>query len=300
MSWAAYRLVYQAKSPIHIGWHTLGYIKLTHYYITGKSIWGAMTANFTRTFGSPGVVDYKKFGQLFEKDILASYFYPAIDPDIPLLPKYTITGLRYGECSKEDFERLFIKSYGQTAVLPESNTAEDETLHESEYISPCVEIKGSQQQVFFIGYVFIKEGANYKGDAIDIQNIKLAISEIFVGGDRKYGWGRLSLFGEPQECEDIFNYRIKDIKADDLEISLGLKDPIPAHLSISSDVKLKGDIEPLVGREWGEVSGKDRQIRKGFGQKISEAKICWMPGSICLNDEEKALTFRIGAYGILE
>jgi len=89
MSWNVYRLVYQAISPIHIGWHTLGYIKLTRHYIPGKNIWGAMTANLTRTYGAKGVDEYKKFGDLLKTKILTSYFYPALDPDKPLLPHFT-------------------------------------------------------------------------------------------------------------------------------------------------------------------------------------------------------------------
>lgn len=290
MAWKAYRLVYQAKSPIHIGWHTLGYIKLTRYYITGKSIWGAMTANLTRALYS--YKDYSNVGsELLNKTVLTSYFFPAIDRESPLLPRFTDTALLHGkdDMPVAEFERIFIKSYGQTAVLTESNTAEDESLHESEYISPCVEINGVQRQVFFVGYIFIKEGINYKGVAIDLQNIEQAISEIYVGGDRKYGWGNLSLFGKPQDCVDIFGYTIKDMKSGNLEISLGLNEPIPAHLSINSAAKLKGDIEPLVGMDY--------ETSKGFGQKVSKAEICWMPGSLCLDDNA---IFKMGEYGILQ
>ena len=117
MGWKAYRLVYQAKSPIHIGWHILGYIKLTRYYITGRNMWGAITANLTKTVGSLGINDYKRFGGLLKKEILISYFYPALEYNNnhhPMMPKYTEAGLRYGDFSgdfsfsKEDFERLFI------------------------------------------------------------------------------------------------------------------------------------------------------------------------------------------------
>lgn len=296
MGWTAYKLVYKAKSPLHIGWHTLGYIKLTRYYITGKAMWGAMTANITRA--RYGYEDYTGIGALLKEGILMSYFFPAVEPVSPLLPRFTNKGLLYGkdDMPATEFERLFIKSYGQTAVMPQSNTAEDETLHESEYISPYVEIAGKQCPVYFVGYILISDEANYNGK-IDLPKIKKAISEIFVGGDRKYGWGRLALFKEPSEADDLFNCGIKDVKADNLEIALGLNVPIPAHSLIRSDVKIKGDIEPLVGREWGEVKdNNDKIIRKGFGQYVTGADICWVPGSIL--EEEK--TLKIGAYGILK
>ena len=42
MSWRTYRVVYQAKSPVHIGWHTLGYINLTRYYIPRENHVGGL------------------------------------------------------------------------------------------------------------------------------------------------------------------------------------------------------------------------------------------------------------------
>ncbi len=289
MVWMAYRLVYQAKSPIHIGWYTLGYIKLSRYYITGKAIWGAMTANLTRALGDPGTSDYEKFGKMLKENILVSYFYPAIDHKKPLLPKYTSGGLNYGDQTSDQFERLFIKSYGQTAVVPHSNTAEDETLHESEFISPVIYEDEKQKAVYFVGYVFINDKAGYNWG-----QIKSAVSEIFVGGDRKYGWGRLLLDeGKTGDVTDSMVFG-NMLYLDDNGITIEIKKEhsIPAHLKVNSLVKLKGDIEPLVGMEF--------ETGKGFGQKVSKAEICWMPGSIYVNEEDKPLTLRIGAYGILE
>ncbi len=82
MSWKAYRLVYQAKSPIHIGWHTLGYIKLTRYYIPGKNMWASFTENLTRAGNKKDIAEYKKIGNILKNNILISYFYPALDPDL--------------------------------------------------------------------------------------------------------------------------------------------------------------------------------------------------------------------------
>jgi len=288
MGWNLYRLVYQAKSPVHIGWHTLGYIKLTRYYITGKAIWGAFTANLTRAGEEKNIEAYYKYGELLKEDVLLSYFYPAIDPDIPLLPKFTDVGLKYGDYTESEFESLFIKSYGQTAVLPDSNTAEDESLHESEFIAPCV---GEEQSpVYFVGYILIKDGAKTKDNESvgwDSEDIKLKpiLSEIFVGGDRKYGWGRLKLNSSTPDS-DIFGFKIKST----LEVEIQSGKPIPAHLVINNDLKLKGDIEPLVGREWGESNKK-----VGAGQKITNAEICWIPGSILMSEQKLMLN----EYGLL-
>jgi len=299
MGWKAYRLVYQAKSPIHIGWHTLGYIKLTRYYITGKNIWGAMTANIVRTLY--GHEDYQDVGKLLKNDILVSYFYPAIDFQYPLLPKFQNDGLYYGTYPVSDFERLFIQSYGQTAVLPESNTAEDQSLHESDFISHYIEGEDTQkhQNVYFVGYIFIHNKANYKGQILTWENIKRAITEIFVGGDRKYGWGRLLLetektkAGEVTDCK-IFGNQL-ETKDEGLYITIAKNNHIPAHLELKTEgnFKIKGNIEPLVGLDWGTPKTSPGKI--GAGQKISHARICWMPGSAM--EEDKSL--KIDEFGML-
>ncbi len=316
MSWKAYELVYRAMSPVHIGWHTLGYIKLTRHYIPGKTMWGAFTANLSRSGKkSFDLKDYKDFGNLLKKDILVSYFYPAIDDGDGLhaiLPWYTDEGLKYGKgsneeinwkYSKEHFERLFISSFGQTAILPESNTAEDKSLHESEFIMSVIEKNGKSKAVYFIGYLFIKDGAcvgsknqgvGWEGKDI---NLKDPLSEIFIGGDRKYGWGRLSLDSKKTKTDVNIIFDIPLIPDKDRpELKIPSGRPIPAHLPIDQDIEIKGDIEPLVGRDWGEVENKEKGKIIGFGQEIKTSGVCWMPGSIL--SEEK--TFHVCAYGILE
>ncbi len=301
MSWTAYKLVYQAKSPIHIGWHTLGYIKLTRYYIPGKNIWASFTDNLTRAGEEKDPKAYIKYGEILKKDILISYFYPALDPDLPLLPRFTDDGLKYGDCLEVEFTRLFIKSFGQTAVLPESNTAEDESLHESEFISPVVEDEVTKEQypVYFVGYLFIKDGIKtINGETLGwdsgVIKLKAIISEIFVGGDRKYGWGRLVLderFIKEKQTNDFLGYPLQ-LGNDRPEITISSNKPMPAHIAVANNLKFKGDIEPLVGREFGV---KDK---KGFGQDIVHSGIFWTPGSLLYEDGKKE--FRLCEYGIME
>lgn len=296
MGWKAYRLVYQAKSPIHIGWHTLGYIKLTRCYITGKAMWGAFTANLTRTGEEKNPEAYIKYGKLFREDVLLSYFYPAIDPDLPLLPEFTADGLKYGDYTESEFESLFIKSYGQTAILPDSNTAEDESLHESEFIAPCV--GEDQSPVCFVGYIFIKDGAKTEDNQLvgwDSGNIQLkgALSEIFVGGDRKYGWGRLLLNDREAKTHKnkFFGYPL-ELEADRPEITVTSQNPIPAHVTIINNLRFKGDIEPVVSREFA------TENKMGFGRKLVHTGVFWAPGSIFAEDEPKP--FSLCEYGIME
>ncbi len=303
MSWQIHKLVYQAKSPIHIGYHKLGFIQRTRYYITGKAMWGAMTANITRAFyGESGAKaeDYEKVGKKLCGEIIPSYFYPAIKQGEaqydPLLPRFGKQGLKYGKYSAEEFERRFIHSFGQTAIEAANLTAEDNTLHETEYIASVIEKDGEQKPVYFVGYIFAKT-PTVKFDEVNgaeeksWDDIKEIISEIFVGGERRYGFGRLRL--DPSlmiyPAEDFFGYKV-DTNIASFNIPYG--EPIHGHLPVKENLILKGDIEPLVGREWG--TGKDGEVV--FGQKVSNAKICWMPGSII----EEGKSLKIGDYGIFE
>jgi hypothetical protein len=315
MSWNVYRLVYQAMSSIHIGWHTLGYIKLTRHYIPGKNIWGAMTANLTRTYSAKGIDGYKKFGDLLKTKILTSYFYPALDPDKPLLPHFTKQGLYYGihaaeDCTAKDdnyivgeFERCFIGSFGQTAILPQSNTAEDESLHESEYILHCIKKNGEYEPVFFVGYIFLKKDADFNGGKIALTTgdvcLMPAIQDLFVGGDLKYGWGCLKLQNSPENegpQEKMFGYEFVSNCKWPPCIKIPKGSTLLAHLKVESGLKIKGDIEPLVGRDWRSVKNSKKKTRTGAGQEISSAGVCWVPGSVI---EEETKPLRIGEFGIL-
>ncbi|MFH1859683.1 MAG: hypothetical protein ABH870_01520 [bacterium] len=277
MSWKVHKLVYQAKSPIHIGCHKLGFIQRTRYYITGKAMWGAMTANITRAFHESATAkDYENVGKKLKGDIIPSYFYPATDKENPLIPKFTSEGLKYGHYLAEDFEQLFISSFGQTAIEPANLTAEDETLHETEYIAPVIEEGGEQKPVYFVGYVFMQTPTVDLNGAREWEKIKEAIKEIFVGGERRYGFGGLIL-DSSHSVDKFFEYEVDTTSG---SFKIPKDNPIPGHLSVEQNVSLKGDIEPLVGREWGVKDGK-----VGFGQKISGVEICWVPGSVLIKKE---------------
>jgi len=308
MGWQPYKLVYQAKSPIHIGYSTLGFIQRTRYYIPGRALWGAITANLARAhfLSRPGEISraYQDVGEAVKQHIKLSYFYPTLDPEKPLLPQFTSEGLKFGGYLQHDFESLFISAYGQTAVEPQNNTAEEGSLHETEFISSTVETKGEQKPVFFLGYIIPNDGesilSNSSNWKIEWNSLREAIKEIFVGGERKYGFGRLILHEDrrlEKDKEDKYlifeEYKLAP-NGDQIRLEIEENGALPAHLEIKGCPNLKGDIEPLVGREWGEV-GSGKEQKAGAGQKISPVSLSWVPGSLML--ERKTLT--LGRYGIL-
>lgn len=312
--WHAYKLIYQAVSPISIGYYKLGFIERTRYYIPGMSIWGAITANLARYLELDCTNHlerhYEEIGtQLLNKYILVSYFYPALRDNSlrfrPLVPKFTDNGLSFGEYSIKEFERLFIRSFGQTAIEPKYYTAEEGSLHEIEFIIPNIEEGNEQKKVYFLGYIFIKDEARYREktvgfDKSDSKEIKLkdVISEIFVGKDRGYGFGRLVLssYRKINPSEDyLFDYLQLNLSGEKVEIKIKKGEPIPAHLPFSTNIRIKGDIEPLVARRWESLSEDSRKY--GAGQKISKMGIYWIPGSILECEDE--ISFCVGNFGIL-
>ncbi|PXF52598.1 MAG: hypothetical protein C4B57_10860 [Deltaproteobacteria bacterium] len=316
MNWRAHKLIYKACSPVHLGCYTLGYIKLTRPYITGKAVWGAATANMTRTYGRRGTGDYNEFGTFFKDRIIFSYFFPALDLDSPLLPCFTEEGIKYGKWSEDEFQSRFFGSSTNTAIEPVSNTAEDETLHESEYIHYKVKeaASGEVRAVFFVGYVFISDDASMKEQPVIWQgetgwSLRNAIQEIFVGGDIKYGWGRLILQNEKCEPdqEKIFDFTFKGNSSPQIRFNGKTSgEPIPAHLSIDCSLNIRGDIEPVIGRDWRNGDGcetgnrvkKDKERKSGAGQDVNACGLHWVPGSIVKASNE--VNLKITRFGLLE
>jgi len=289
MAWKGYRLIYRALSPVHVGSYTLGYINLTRRYITGRAMWGALTANLVRT----GLVNmgYEACGEMLKTNVLMSYFFPALDIEKPFLPKYGELGLQYGfngsQITSHQFEQKFIRSMGQTAIDIRTWTAEDQTLHDSEYLTPRVQDGESFKQLLFVGYLYV----NDKNDnRITEEIIKKAWSELFIGGDRKYGWGRIKLI-DIKEDTYLFHYPLDSDCNKVPTFKMSRNSPVPAHVLVNEGVKLKGDMELFSGLEY------DNENKKGFGHKISkECKLCWTPGSVLIEDA----SLSIGPYGVMD
>ncbi len=228
------------------------------------------------------------------------------------LPSYMDNGLKFGKISKEEFEQRFIGSFVSTALDVSTKTAEEGSLHEFEFIKNKIKIKNKAINVYWIGYLFInmdtKEAKDNSGKKVydviiketneDIEvifakneryyrrnNLKNNIlNQLFVGGERNYGLGKLKLLELTKETNNkIFGK---------YDVELNKEQPILKNLDIAiAHVKLDGlelkfgEIEPVVGLEWSD---------KGAGQKVSNAEICATPGS-----KLKSGNFILCDYGML-
>ncbi|RLI50871.1 MAG: hypothetical protein DRP09_19705 [Candidatus Thorarchaeota archaeon] len=316
--WARYKVYLEAKAPIHVGYGAkLGVVDRTRYYIPAKNVWGALTSLIAKSVMknySPKI--YQRIGEFLNENIKFSYFYPVeykrangkIQVQQVFAPCHKEDGLKFGVCKDkkaiflEEFERIFISSFVSTAIDKTSKSAEEGSLHEIEFIRDRIKCGTEVKPTVFVGYFFVREEyLKIKvetvvkisfADYIEVDGNKL--NEMWIGGERNYGFGRTKVLLEKINDVKINLFdsgMLVDVTKDQLivsgedELRIAL-----SHVSIENlDIKLvKGDIEPFIGREWGEI---------GSGQKISQvAKICITPGSQFVCDR----SLSIGNFGIWE
>lgn len=297
MPWSLYQWTFQLKSPLHVGFHKVMHFFRTRPYVPGKLLWGALTAKLTQVLG---INDYQKIGDFLKKAMRLGYLYPC-DAGNLYFPKYTENGLMFNSLSLNGFEKKFISSTASAAIEAESLTAEEGMLHEVEFISPYTIDNGSP--VYLKGFVWIKDFSEigidlsknddsfkitHNGKTVDLN--KEVFNRLQIGGERKYGFGLVEL----KEFKQITDKKFDgfpgswDEKEGEVLIAINSGDPIWAHALCSNNLNIKGNVEPVVGREWDKTMG--------CGRKISEGEFCWIPGSILLSDAE----LFIDEFGILK
>ncbi len=291
MSWRVFNAEFKAKTSLHIGYHKVGLLQRTRYYVPGKLLWAGLTAKVTPILkNKPTGSDYKDIGDFLQENMIFSYYFLKCEGN-EFKPKFIEgIGLTYGIKSTQEFEKSFITSIPSTAIDSETMSAEDETLHEIEVISS--HNKESNQPVSIFGHIFVKEGVD--GNlSLDVEDNEIKFNGtsindilkdgIFVGGERRYGLGYIQL---EDNVKDVDNSKFT-VKNDKVCTELKQGETIEAHLGTNDSVSLKGEIEAVSGRNWG---------KKGAGRSLSESFLAWIPGSIV---EEKMLV-EVGKFGIWE
>jgi hypothetical protein len=265
--WQAYRVVYRLESPLHVGWRKVGNLMQTRPYILGRNLWGAATAQLARWSGSN---DYVAVGDFVKQHLIFGYFFPAFASGEVFIPRWNDGAFTFGNHSAAEFEREFLRSFASTAIEAESNSAAEGQLHEVEYIVPKVE----GNQVLMVGHLIVAENDRIKCDPPEVlvDGLPLfsrVLKEIQIGGERRYGWGKLVYQGSTRE-PGIFGHELKTVNGKPvIEIKAG--ESLPAHFRVEG-LRAHGEIEPLLGREWNQTTGPGRQL--------SQAEICYVPGSV--------------------
>ena len=263
MVWTMYRLAFRLLSPLHIGHLKQGNLQRTRPYLTGKALWGALTARLTREGGSN---DYQHIGKQVNEGLAFSYFFPSTDSaQVTLFPWD----------DERRFAWCYLNTYASTALDYERNAALEGSLHETEYLAP---LNRDGQPVYLVGYLFEKQGCTLAW--------RDALHRLQLGGERTYGWGRVQLEGEPEQTSNFWPGWQVDPKGEH-----PLLQPTPnserrayAHV-YTENLSARGLIEPFLGRE---THNPDKH-----GQALSSALICWQPGALL-----ETTCLQIGLYGI--
>jgi hypothetical protein len=281
MGWELYRWVWELRSPVYIGMPPAGMLNRSRPYIPVRVLWGALTAELARVLKETGFPDYPEVGETLRKLFRFTYLYPATRRDgawQAWLPSFRQgSGLVWclGTESKRNssyvrnraLRRSLLDTSPGAAIDPQTDTAAEGTLRELECImtrwrSDSPQIDG---QVAMVGYVLVRE---WPFDGVSLEEIR----ELHVGGDTRYGLGRLRLIEFDKACK-IFGRRVlmDDESAPMIESCVVLahadvpeRDGVPA---------LNGAREAMLG--W--------DCRKGLLDLDYKAPL-WAPGS---NSEKK-------------
>lgn len=283
MAWQVYQVVFQLRSPLHIGCGKVGNLQRTRPYVTGRVLWGALTMRLTRDAANgrgPAAdsQEYQSVGIEVHRSLAYTYFYPA-----------TKTGMAYQVAwpwpDKSRFRRRFLSSYSGTALSYPQQSAATGMLHEVEFISPRTLDTG--ESVFLIGYVLEKDGC--------LLAWKEACKRLQLGGERGYGWGDVErIEASEHTSKDLFDGKAKfNGTGEQPVISLLASELSPKSLlahTLTANLQASGVVEPLVGREWRSYNTHNRHA----GQHIEFSGVCFAPGSTV----NQPLDFVIGEFGV--
>jgi len=247
-----YKLVFKQLQPLHIGAGSYGVISETRIFIPGWTMWGALTKAYNIQCNDGKLSENQ---ELFEE---ISCFYPCFDGkgDNPLLPAYKNGEFYLGDYSESEFRAKFVDTFISTAVLPGSRMAKDESLHEINIILPGAKSEflenENEKQLYWVGMLKIEE--DKKSEFLRENEL-----EITVGGDSRYGFGRLKLV--------MIDEIDKDNNSDDFDKLFKanyvvIKNPDERKL-------LSGDVEFII-----EIKGYN-----GNRIEIEKTRYCYTPGS---------------------
>lgn len=283
MAWQMYQVTYELRSPLHIGYHKVGNVQRTRYYIPARNLWGAVTEALTRRGFATEVRqtarpdDYRDVGDWVKEHCAFGYWFIEESGSM-LSPRYEDGELKYGPYRVADLERRYLGAHVTTALAPSTTSAEEGSLHEVEFIAAYAS-DGTRTRIG--GYLFLdEEGQKHLGDE---QAWRAWLGNLQVGGERRYGFGQLRLAASGFTVTSPGDW---NLNAGRPQIRILKDNPLPAHAPVNG-VRARGSVEPLVGRET--RGGSD-----AFGGTLTAAEICWAPGSLV----EEDISFEIAPSGV--
>lgn len=250
MMWKMHKVVFRLLTPLHVGDVKLGNVQRARHYVTGKALWGALTARLTRDCPELNG-DYVAVGNRVNDQLAFSYFYPAVNEKVDPFPWD----------NADEFAWRYLNTYASTALDYGRNSAEEGSLHETEFIAPRTRDGAA---VNLVGYIFEREGCTLKWQA--------ALDRLQLGGKRTYGWGRVKRDSGPESAQSFWDGWTVDLDQPRPVLRTNGTAPVLyAHTITTAESDAMGRVEPLVGRE--------TRAADAHGREFPRAQICWMPGA---------------------
>ncbi len=267
MSWTHYRLVFRLESPLHIGYRKTGNLMQTRRYVPGKNLWAALTERIGLLHGAGDNHEvYKAIGDRLQAYFRFGYLWPTYEgrtsgwaPHFP-----------WDDPAHWDY--LYLDSQARTALDPFARAAAEGMLYDVEFIAPYTR---QGRPVYLVGDLWVRDDAPQNMMSVNWQT---ALHRLQIGGERTYGWGRLTLvdfegtddnrlsWGEGWEW-GLDEYGL-------IRIIAKAEARLPVH-ALAADAHpyqavapLQGPVEPLLG--WERQQGR---------YALSRAAIMYEPGA---------------------
>lgn len=291
MIWSIHRWTWQLDSPLFVGTTPAGALNRCRLYVPARAMWGALTAELARCTDPAEnwtLDQYKNVAEKVRKDYRLSYLYPAQEVCgkwrawLPCYERGQGLAWRREDDHSEliadrEFRRRLLHTRAGTAINPGSDTAADGSLRETECLQPRWRDAAGRDrgEVALVGYVFsrISDGDGTHG----IERL-MPVRSIFIGGDIRYGLGRLERVAvEPVQRENPFFGLEVDLRKKDLVVQSSV---VLAHTYRTRH--MSGALEVLNRWDVGKLSAAD-------------VMPLWVPGS--RNAGAGVLRFRIDPEG---
>jgi len=266
VSWTLFRWTWRLESPLFVGASPAGSLNRCRLYVPSRALWGALTAELARRLAN-AFPSYETEGTALHENARFTYLFPAECDGKhwrAWLPRYEESdGLvwrredrpdgRHDQLTNRQMRMRFLDARPGTAIDPDSDSAEEGSLRETECVLP--QWRNNESPVAFVGYVFLKQ------DLPELHDL----TDLFLGGDTRYGLGRLRRL-DMTPASEVFG----------VGVSLNQEAPVVQSGHLLAHARPADHVPEIVGSQE-LLAGWDRTKADPF-RKVSETPL-WTPGS---------------------
>jgi hypothetical protein len=270
MTWTLHRWVWKLEAPLFVGMPPAGALNRCRLYVPARTVWGAVTAELARENANGGEPDYRATGDALLQHARFTYLFPAewsrgswrawlprFEDDRGLVwVREDLASEQEQRVSDRNFRRRLIGGRPGTAIDPDTDSAADGSLRETECVAAhwrCSIPGEPVGSMALAGYVFLRAGDHRP--SID------SVNTLFLGGDTRYGMGRVRR-EVWEETDRVFGAKVataNDGVSVERRVAL-------AHASAAG--AMRGQIERLVGWD-----------RRSANLTVQHDRPLWVPGS---------------------